>query len=822
MKQLFSDYRTTCIALLAIAVINAFAFYTNKRLERISKNISMAIVEQPIQSGLVKNMLTELRIAENSVNAYNLSDDTRFLGDYVSANSNLKKLTAQLNAVKHRAGAASPIIDSVLLENKRCITAIKAQLHLENSDQITRVLDKLSIQVEQLRKKEQAKQPIATTSNEPTETKKKRGFIKNLFKKHDAEKTEVAATSIQTKSDSGISSLAPIKTAINGAKKEQQKIIATSQKREFNLEQNVFTSRTKLMTYFNALEALEIKEKTAKVALANNELVLLKTTSKLAATGITLLLITLAIVALLYVRKRKQYEQMLLNSKLEAERLAKTRESFLANMSHEIKTPLNAIHGFSQVLLESSLNEEQKKQVAIINESSSFLTRIVNNILNYARLQGGAVTLSETNVNLKSELDAMYELLLPSAAKKNNTLVFDHSELTTATHFVDLDKLKQILFNLLSNALKFTENGLVSLKVTQVNKDQTEELSFTVSDTGIGIKKEHLSNLFNEFEQGDSDIQSKFGGTGLGLHISKKIAEMMGGSVSIESTAGNGTTATLVLSLQKDKALTRQKPSAELVKVNLASKTILIADDDNYNRALLSAILRKNGAKILEAANGFAAINLCFIEKPDLIIMDVRMPEMNGIDATAQIRYRGCKVPIIGATAVASTEKIDRCMQAGMNSLLFKPFLITELFDKIEETLQLKPKELLSSDAQPKKHRINFQNILDTTEGDDQLRRELISLFEKNLLEIKSNLRSHLEHGNYEQAYELAHRTIPSCKHFEAHSLLEALIYFEQLKNTTYIDKSKLLARCVELEEEINLVIKALRTSEEQYETREF
>ena len=817
MKQLFKDYRSTVISVFALVVVIISAIYSSMRLENISLRINSAITREKNSSSLVKSMLTELRVAENNVKAYNLTTDTQFLNDYIISLNTIKDLCAILNTGDYRKSTESALVDSVIIENIRCLSAIKMQIKIKNNTQLIKVLDRLGAKLEHIQNSTPTSDPTTLVA-QSDDKKKMKWSLKNLFKSQPKEKIDAPVTTQQSivKAKTATNS---VKNVISTAKKEQEAILANAQEREFMLVQKAFQARSKLVSYYSIMQEKEIAREANKVALAGFELKSLKVSSILATMAISLLLLILSLVSLFYVRKRKQYEQMLLTSKQEAERLARTRESFLANMSHEIKTPLNAIHGFSQVLLDGKLDDEQRKQVLIMRDSSAFLTRIVNNILSYAKLESGIAALSETNVNLKNELDNLYELLRPEAAKRNNTLIVDHADLQIATHFVDNDKLKQILLNLLGNALKFTENGTVTLKATQVTTKEGFELKFIVSDTGIGIRKEILTKLFTEFEQGDAEIQAKFGGNGLGLHLSKKLAEMMGGSITITSSFGKGTTVSFCLPLVKDKELTKVKDHTPENKIDLSSKTILIADDDNYNRALLSSILKKNGARVLEAVNGYAAINLCFIEKPDLIIMDVRMPELNGIDATMQIRGRGCGVPIIGATAVASQEKINRCMKAGMNSLLFKPFLIAELNEKLSHELALKVLTKEISEIPKVESVINLQHLNSATEGDPALRTELIDLFVKNLKEIKSTLRTLISNKNYDHAYELAHRTIPSCKHFDAKQLISTLNFFEELKNTTYINTKKLFDMCTEVETNIDLVLLQLKASEKIHET---
>lgn len=812
MKQLVSDYRTVIIALLAVVAINIFAIHSNKRITQISGNISAALGSSSSPSTVLRNLLTELRVAENSVKAYNLTSSPQFLGDYAHAMHNLKDLSLELQLQKRQQKKESQLIDSVLFQTKTCIAAIKTQLNIENGEEIIRVLDKLPARVDAIKTSEAGNQvTLALVPSNEGETKKK-WSLRSLFKSSSTPTVTPITTSVQNTGQSP-ENTNPLKSAIRVAKKEQQAIIAGNQQREFLLTQKIYQARVKMIKYYTDLQGAESLEKTKKVATANSELLVLKTTSRITYSVLTFMLVLLVIVTIRYVKKRKLYEAMLIASKNEAELLAKTRESFLANMSHEVKTPLNAIHGFSQVLLDSPLNADQKKQISIIKESSAFLSRIVSNILDYAKLEAGQVSVLKVDVKLCNELDSIYAMLLPEATKRNNTFVFDHAAIRDLTISTDLDKLKQILLNLIGNAIKFTSSGLVKIETNTTLVDGTTVIEFKISDTGIGIKKENLSKLFNEFEQGGTDIQARFGGNGLGLHISKRLTQLLGGTLSISSTVNVGTTASLILPIKEEKLSANITIDFSAKQMSLHQKRILIADDDHYNRALLSAILKKRGATVFEAENGFAAINLCFIEKPDLIIMDVRMPEMNGIDATAQIRTRGCTIPIIGATAVASQEKIEKCRRAGMTDIVFKPFTIVDLMAKITKELVSANSDTQTEGGSQSQQTFSLDYLIETADGDIELRNELIALFQGNLLQIKNKLRGLIEKDDFAAIYELVHRTVPSCKHFEAKALLTALSYFEELKNSSYIDKAKLFEKCTEVEHQILQVQNELKTA---------
>ena len=373
----------------------------------------------------------------------------------------------------------------------------------------------------------------------------------------------------------------------------------------------------------------------------------------------------------------------------EAERANRMKSLFLANMSHEIRTPLNAIEGFSRVMCETESQEERMKYMEIIESNNSRLLTLINEILDLSRVEAGEVSIKKSLTDLNElcrTLNNTFKFRCPDTVN----MVWEEPNMTFMLN-TDGNRISQVFSNLISNALKHTTQGSISYGYRLINDGQ--DVEFYVSDTGSGIDPQDIDNIFKTYVSKDADfIQNGFG---LGLPLSKIIVEKLGGTISVSSKLGQGSTFRFTIpfdgsvgGLAKNSRITTNSRTIRVsTHGNLQdAPLILVAEDEDNNYELVKVVLSKR-YRLLRAHNGIEAVTFCEDEHPDLILMDIRMPEMDGLDATRIIKEVNPDVPIIALSAYAFEENIREAQAAGCNGFLSKPFRVEDLLDKIHNYL---------------------------------------------------------------------------------------------------------------------------------------
>lgn len=400
------------------------------------------------------------------------------------------------------------------------------------------------------------------------------------------------------------------------------------------------------------------------------------------------------------INERKIIEEELKKSYNQLEELAikanaasQAKSSFLATMSHEIRTPMNGIIGMINILKQSELSLEQKDSLNIIDFSANNLLAIVNDILDFSKIESGQIELEQIPFDLHKSIEDIIKLLSFKTTDKNIALKREIDDDVPLYAIGDPVRINQIILNLTNNAIKFTEKGSVKIKLERINSTDKEVIiKISIIDTGIGISDEAKANLFKEFFQANNSISRKYGGTGLGLAISKKLVELMKGKIGVESTLGKGSTFWFTINILKctKEEFLQSKHQQPIIKKMEHKLEILVAEDNLINQKIVMANLKKMGHKVDVASNGQIAIELFKQKAYDIILMDVQMPELNGIEATQAIRLieekEGRKpIFIVAMTANVLKEDIEHYLEIGMNSYLSKPFKVEELVNILDK-----------------------------------------------------------------------------------------------------------------------------------------
>jgi signal transduction histidine kinase/CheY-like chemotaxis protein len=398
---------------------------------------------------------------------------------------------------------------------------------------------------------------------------------------------------------------------------------------------------------------------------------------------------------------QRQLVRVVAKRTTEIETSLRSQSEFLAMMSHEIRTPMNGVTGMIDAVLATNLTPEQRQYLEFGKTSAESLVVVLNDVLEFSKLESGKLEIERLAFDLRKTLDNALVPQLLRARLKGLKLTCDVDPEIPKTVVGDPTRIGQVLINLVGNAVKFTPTGSITVSVTSVAKEQGDELlRFAVTDSGIGIPKDRIGKLFKPFSQADGSVARNFGGTGLGLSISHRLVDLMGGTISVESEVGTGSTFSFTLPLPAgpDLAVSRSHTDERTVSSHAGQPlAILLAEDNPINQLVIQAMLKSTNWSLTVVANGQDAIQASQAQRFDLVLMDIHMPEMDGLTATSLIRKderTDTHLPIIALTANAMHEDRERCLAAGMDDYLSKPIIRGEFFAKIESVLaQYQPGE---------------------------------------------------------------------------------------------------------------------------------
>ena len=450
-----------------------------------------------------------------------------------------------------------------------------------------------------------------------------------------------------------------------------------------------------------------------------------------------------------------------------AKESVKAKQQFLSNMSHEIRTPMNAIIGFTKVALKTELTAKQREYLTAIKISGDALIVLINDILDLAKVDSGKMIFEKIPFKMVLSIAAMLHLFEPKIQEKNLMLIKEYDPLIPEVLLGDPVRLHQIILNLVSNAVKFTTVGAITVSVLKVAEDEKQvTIEFTVSDTGVGIPSAKIGSIFENFQQASSDTSRLYGGTGLGLAIVKQLVESQGGDITVKSEVNVGSSFSFHLPFEK----TKQAPETDSGEPELDKEVkhikVLVVEDIALNQLLMKTLLDDFGFERDIASNGLIAIEKLALNTYDIILMDLQMPVMNGFEATAHIRnIMNLKIPIIALTADVTTADLEKCKSVGMNNYVAKPIDERLLYNKIVAAVKKPlPVETITQQIEPPEMEkfTDLNYLMKRTKANPDLMMELISAYLEQTPPLVSAMKQSLMDKNWALLNATIHKIIPS------------------------------------------------------------
>ena len=840
----FSSTKIKVIAafsLLALGLMTAIYFSVNS-FNQISASVET--LAQPNQKSMHLNqLLTDISEAESQIRAYSLTHEKPYLVNYESQLNRVFGKLDTLKALTAYQPKQRKRIDSIGLLMEQKISGLNKFMELKaRTDQqpfsakaLRRLDDRtkepviINKALKTTEKKVKENLPaIPKVSIEPAE---KKGFLTGLFSNKRRQvvkmegsdsmltttRTEVRIDTIvinqRAAPDSLMSNVRQILKEVQQEENVYRRQLTSQELGMLQKDQAIMDQIRKMIMELDreeAISSLTNARKARNVANKSSVIIFMISCAGLLMSLVFMVLIVKDITRSNYLKKSLEVARQ------RSENLRQIKEQFLANMSHEIRTPLNAIIGFSEQLRKVPLPPQQREQVKAISSSSDFLLAIVTDILDLSKIEAGQLRFEKKDFELRALIEETCFVTQSKAISKDIELVKDFPE---GKFYLlgDPFRLQQILYNLLSNALKFTEEGEVKIRFT-ANENGFGKcvVNIEVQDTGIGISADQLPYIFENFSQADESITRKYGGTGLGLSITKKLVDLQGGQINVESEKGRGSCFSISIPYQignEKLALANSAEEEENADSSWVGKKVLLVDDDAINSLLLKTVLRKWGIITTEASNGFDALEKMKGEHHELVLTDINMPVMSGLELVKEIRLlqdEKAKVPVVAVTANAMRKDLKGYLKKGMDAYLVKPYSEKDLIKLLYSVWNNEgPKIIKEKEAQEVQHDENPEEMLYKEQynlqvfnkfaaGDSQAFLMLLQSFLENTAENLNQLHILHQQKDYSNLSELAHKMYPTFKHLEANevaSLLKQLEFHKATQNQ---------------EEEVNAMIKRL------------
>lgn len=664
------------------------------------------------------------------------------------------------------------------------------------------------------------KQPsIVQQKTEETDDKKSKkgkkdeGFLKTLFAGKDKKPADANIISpIVVLSDTGISeenspayqytiaanpslNMEDVRKILKEIDEEEKRYNRQLSLRELEILASDKVILQKINEMIERIKIKEVQDMEAHLSVASaNARSSSRTMLYIASAALMVGLIFMGVI-LIDINRSNRYKRQLIEARQRAEYLAKAKEEFLANMSHEIRTPLNAIIGFSEQLESTPLQNSQRKYLKAVSNAGSHLLNTVNDILDLSKIEAGKLAIEEQPFKMKEVLEEVCSILQIKAQEKGLNISVQFNGDDNPVVVGDAFRVKQILYNITGNAIKFTEKGYVKIICDTARSKNGVHFRITVEDTGIGIAQDKIADIFESFAQAETDITRKFGGTGLGLSISKKLTEILRGNIDVKSEPGKG--SSFIVSLPFRSATEKEANvliAESEVHSDLHGLDVLIVDDEPYNLMLAELILKKHGAVIAVANNGSEALQKIDLHHFDIVLADLHMPEVDGYMLANKIRERYLQVPLIALTANVMQNDIQKIHASGFNDILLKPYKERELLNMIAKyaPLVLGKNEMAETETVHTGEIYDLQEIRRFADNDNAILSSIIESFVQNNSLNLFSLKDAVAKKDMHVIRNTAHKMLPSYNHFQVFEVIGELKQLEIIQHAGDADMDAL------------------------------
>ncbi len=582
-----------------------------------------------------------------------------------------------------------------------------------------------------------------------------------------------------------------------------------------NLE-NAQTITLQIRQILSKLENEEILFSLKKVAVQQEHVSQITTIVIVLGAAAILVIIGFLILILKDITKSQHYRQNLEKEKAYSESLLKSKEQLMLGITHDLKSPLNSITGFAQLAAKESVNDQQTQYLKNIDHSANYVLRLTKDLLDFARLETGNLTIESKPLNLKKLLEEAAVGFFPLAEEKSLVLDLETDKLPEKIYSTDGARINQIINNLLSNAIKFTHKGSIKLTGSIVkSKGKTDWVQIEVEDTGIGISAANSHLIFEEFARVSSNDDKQYEGTGLGLPITKRIVELLKGNISFASSYGNGSRFTVVLPLQKHtkkpdlETQTTAPPPEELETTVFHQERVLLVDDDPFLLELTTHILKEANLKVYPFSKANKAMEIVNEQSFDILITDVQMPDINGFELLSFFKSKNPKHKVALAITGESNNQ-QHYLDAGFYAVLQKPFQPNELINAVSLLLNNSSDPLpgAGNNGNTVNNKYSIEGIKAFAEGEMDTTREILTSFAHSTSQNLTEFKQHIQTKNYEEVKKLAHKMLPMFRQLEAVDIIEPLRkleqnYYNRKQDKWIVESKQLLIKIEKLMEKI-------------------